>query len=108
MTTNNSDLNNQRGWPDTNLTASSCCSGAFSGQIPVVSFSSMSDPSRLQPAMIPMRPLDIVAGLREQIREEVRQELISEKANESSLKEFTPERMKRKLDSILSKEKTDE
>ena len=59
-------------------------------------------------SMIPMRPLDVVAELREQIKEEVRQELISEKANESCLKELTPERMKRKLDSILSKEKTDE
>jgi len=89
MTTNNSDLNNQRGWQDRG--ASSCSSMAISSA-----------------SMIPMRPLDIVAGLREQIREEVRQELISEKANESSLKELTPERMKRKLDSILSKEKTDE
>jgi len=91
MTTNDSDLNNQRGWPDNNLTASSCSSMAISSA-----------------SIIPMRPLDIVAELREQIREEVRQELISEKANESSLKEFTPERMKRKLDNILSKEKTDE
>jgi len=91
MTTNNSDLNNLRGWPESNINASSCSSMAISSA-----------------SMIPMRPLDIVAGLREQIREEVRQELISEKANESSLKELTPERMKRKLDSILSKEKTDE